>query len=140
MATFSLKLHAHAMVSLRLWLQALSAAPFLQVALCECYMSNGTLIDSTEYQPCSSTSTVADLDRICCALNRSNAPGGDWSDGLTKDTCLPNGICQNNHTANGEVETLYFREQCTEQDWTSGKCLDICEDYVCRKTKGFLYA
>ncbi|KAF2106739.1 hypothetical protein BDV96DRAFT_590757 [Lophiotrema nucula] len=117
------------MMSLRLWLLALCAAPLVQVARCKCYMSNGTLILSNEYQPCSSTSDVPDLDQICCALNRSNAAGGDWLDGFTIDTCLPNGICQNNYTANGERKIIYFREQCTEQQWTSGKCLDVCEDY-----------
>jgi hypothetical protein len=60
-----------------------------------CRFKNGTALPSEGfydwYQPCPGSS-------VCCALNRDNAPGGNVSLGLTRDECLPNGLCQNRAT------------------------------------------
>ena len=60
-----------------------------------CRFKNGTTLPSEGfydwYQPCPGSS-------VCCALNRDNAPGGNVSLGLTRDECLPNGLCQNRAT------------------------------------------
>jgi hypothetical protein len=75
-------------------LAALSAGTLAQSADA-CRFKNGTALPSEGfyncYQPCPGSS-------VCCALNRDNTPGGNVSLGLTRDECLPNGLCQNRAT------------------------------------------
>ncbi|KAF2473535.1 uncharacterized protein BDR25DRAFT_123754 [Lindgomyces ingoldianus] len=95
-------------------------APIIPRALAKCYFSNGTIVTDPIYEACPNVPTV------CCALNRSNPPGGDIADGETADECLPNGVCQNRFVSNGSSYTRYYRDYCTEPNWESGKCLNIC--------------
>ena len=101
---------------------------FLSTVSASCLYPNGTANPDTSYQPCSSDASNP-LHTICCATGRAIAPGGV---GETKDVCMPNGLCQNSvkPTTNAQVVTSYFRDACTEKDWTSGKCLNVCTDNV----------
>ncbi|KAF2247734.1 hypothetical protein BU26DRAFT_506919 [Trematosphaeria pertusa] len=100
------------------------------LARSQCYNANGTVATDPDYAPCSN-STSDPLHTICCSLNRDNPPGGDPSvAGFTRDECLANGICQNKWSQNGGHTTSYFREKCTEKDWSTGLCLDVCTDSV----------
>lgn len=104
------------------------------LARSQCYNANGTVATDPDYAPCSN-STSDPLHTICCSLNRDNPPGGDPSvAGFTRDECLANGICQNKWSQNGGHTTSYFREKCTEKDWSTGLCLDVCTDSVCSTT------
>jgi hypothetical protein len=95
----------------------------------DCFFANGTsLPDASPYDqtaPCKEDG----LTTICCALNRSNKPGGNLRDGYPADECLPNGLCQNRLVENGEMKTQYWLNFCTDSDYTSGKCLDLCREY-----------
>jgi len=74
-------------------------------AVSACYDAKGTVLDSghNEYGPCSDPG----LSTICCGINRPNPPGGDASNGFTKDECLPNGLCQNRVMKNGTMDISY---------------------------------
>lgn len=98
-------------------------ATLINVALCNCYYSNGSLTPTVKYLKCTNTPT-------CCALNRTNPPGGDLIDGPTIDDCLPNGMCQNRITKDGTKQQRYWRSPCANSDWTNGNCLNICTDAV----------
>ncbi|PYH72175.1 uncharacterized protein BO88DRAFT_476686 [Aspergillus vadensis CBS 113365] len=76
-------------------------------AASSCYAPDGSLVDSSIYQPCVSISGVHSM---CCKLNDADP-----------DTCDPSGLCQ---TSGG----AYYREFCTDQSWNSTNCLpkDIC--------------
>lgn len=65
---------------------------------------------------------------ICCATNRKNPPGSDIGDNFnwTADECLMNGICRNRRVDKGTKITEYWLNYCTDKDYSSGKCLDIC--------------
>jgi len=95
----------------------------------DCFFANGTsLPDAPPYDqtaPCKEDG----LTTICCALNRTNKPGGNLRDGYTADECLSNGLCQNRIVDNGEMKTEYWLNFCTDSDITSGKCLDLCREY-----------
>lgn len=98
---------------------------FSTLATSVCYFPNehSTEFDSV-YQPCSFSN---DGVSMCCALSRDNPPGGNSSDGLTRDTCLQNGLCMNSQNA-GDA-TTYWRDLCTSTDWSDkGKCLNVCVD------------
>ena|SRR5579862_3892607 len=86
-----------------------------------CYMPNGDLRQSLEYQPCN-----PDTTSMCCATNRTNPPGGSNIYGNTQDTCLPNGLCQSLVTIGGTLKTSYFRESCSSPDFNSTGCLNFC--------------
>jgi hypothetical protein len=114
----------------RMWLQAtiLSALrdlsrdptdqihPSLTIAMAStktCYMPNGESrnghINVTEgwvYAPCDNTADVS----MCCAIGPGRADG-------TQDTCLENGLCQNNQ--------LLWRESCTDPTWEDPACIKL---------------
>lgn len=75
---------------------------------------------------------------MCCATNRTNPSGGNYSEGWTADTCLANGICMNvaamtDKSGNTNMVATYWREMCTSSNWTVGAgCLTVCtEESVC---------
>ncbi|KAF1952553.1 hypothetical protein CC80DRAFT_495333 [Byssothecium circinans] len=89
-----------------------------------CYLPNGT---ARYWQPCSSD-TSDPLSNVCCALDRTIPAGGNGSLGLTNDECLPNGVCMNRAVVGGRTDRTYWRNACTDKEWTPGKCFDICSD------------
>jgi len=133
---------------------SLTLASLFPIASCMCYVSNGSAVlnwgSNSIYQPCSRDSSNP-LSTICCAINRSNPPGGNIANGFTQDICLPSGLCQNILVdANGDTVYAYWRDYCTVNDYTSSKCLDVCtgngvchENFQSRYTSAFqqhLYA
>lgn len=109
---------------------SLTLASLFPIASCMCYVSNGSAVlnwgSNSAYQPCSRDSSNP-LSTICCAINRSNPPGGNIANGFTQDICLPSGLCQNILVdANGDTVYTYWRDYCTVNDYTSSKCLDVC--------------
>lgn len=91
-----------------------------------CYGLDHRPLEGTDayiYQPCNS---IVGSVSMCCATNRTNVPGGavynmsnsdqGW-DGNPKDTCLPNGLCQNIKTINGVVTYGYWRDFCSSENW-----------------------
>jgi hypothetical protein len=100
----------------------------------DCFHPNGTQEPDQYHAPCSSDPSNP-LSSICCAVGRPNPDGGWHGLGLTRDVCLENGICQNRAKATeNENDTSllvgYWREECTEKNWQSGKCLNVCVDNV----------
>ncbi|KAJ5248778.1 hypothetical protein N7468_000229 [Penicillium chermesinum] len=92
-----------------------------------CYNPDGTSSapGDTEYGYCPYSNGGV---QMCCALNRANPSGGNFSDGNTADKCLPNGLCMNIGINGGSANiTTYFRDLCSQTDWDSG-CLDVCTD------------
>jgi hypothetical protein len=93
-----------------------------------CFHPNGTQTTDVYRLPCSSDLSNP-LSSICCALGRPNPAGGLDSAGTTSDSCLPNGICMNQKKASvydANPHTEYFREECTDKNWKSGKCPTFC--------------
>ncbi|EAW22134.1 uncharacterized protein NFIA_008110 [Aspergillus fischeri NRRL 181] len=88
-----------------------------------CYYPNGTADD--HYQPCS---RVQGVNGMCCALDRTNSPGGPDSKGFTADICLENGLCQNivQKVSTGQMVYTYWRTLCTSADWSTNGCLNVC--------------
>ncbi|KAF3085637.1 hypothetical protein TWF569_008367 [Orbilia oligospora] len=77
-----------------------------------CYFPDGSLRNSTDYQPCNN---VRGQHSMCCAIaNR----------GSSADICLSNGLCSG-ATADGESRALW-REGCTDPTWEDPACLKIC--------------
>ncbi|KAK6356987.1 hypothetical protein TWF718_001320 [Orbilia javanica] len=77
-----------------------------------CYFPDGSLRNSTDYQPCNN---VRGQHSMCCAIaNR----------GSSADICLSNGLCSG-ATADGEGRALW-REGCTDPTWEDPACLKIC--------------
>jgi hypothetical protein len=91
-----------------------------------CYFANGTALPENYngVVPCLN----GPVRTICCALNRTNPFGGDFSDGETRDVCLDNGLCMNSHITEGKNETSYWLNFCTNSDITSPDCLDVCRE------------
>jgi hypothetical protein len=98
----------------------------------DCFHPNGTAETDQYHAPCSSDPSNP-LSSICCAVGRP-IPDAGWAGlGLTRDVCLENGLCQNRKKAEEKDTNLivwYWREECTEKDWQSGKCLNVCVDNV----------
>ncbi|KAH1346827.1 hypothetical protein KXV68_005764 [Aspergillus fumigatus] len=88
-----------------------------------CYYPNGTADD--HYQPCI---RVQGVNGMCCALDRTNPPGGPDSQGFTADICLENGLCQNivQRVSTDEMIYTYWRTLCTSADWSTNGCLNVC--------------
>lgn len=91
---------------------SLAASIALVRAQGSCRFGNGTLLPDEPawniYQPCPNDDGPG---TICCALNRSQPPWGNFSLGPTRDDCLPNGLCQNRiTTSEGERVTTFVRE------------------------------
>lgn len=92
----------------------------------KCYLPDGTGATNPQWRECSNDPQDP-LSNICCALNRKNPAGGLRSEGDTADTCMPNGLCQNEAVSDAGVRTTtYRRAYCTSQEWESGKCLTTC--------------
>ena len=92
---------------------------FLSIASAKCYYPNGTAVIGLDFQPCVSTLGAVSM---CCATNRT-----------IQDSCLPNGLCFNPCTSNGDCGDgsggKYWRESCTDQSWKSPFCLQgACDD------------
>ena len=114
-------------VGLAIWTTTL----FLTVsAQSGCFFPNGVESERAYYGSCSKNAQDP-LSKICCALNRQNPPGSDEALGEPQDECLPNGLCAYKAERAGTNITAYFRNLCTEKDWKSGKCLDVCTSGVC---------
>ncbi|KAH7119767.1 hypothetical protein B0J11DRAFT_582273 [Dendryphion nanum] len=96
-----------------------------------CYAPDGLVDPENKWvNPCS-TNSSSPLSKICCQTGWDNPPGGDRAFAPTRDECLPNGLCQNRFysTKKGEEKsnsTEYYRNRCTEKDWKTGACLDVC--------------
>jgi hypothetical protein len=115
---------------IRLSLQTIGILILLDPRMVEarCFHPNGTQTTDLYHAPCSNDSSNP-LSTICCAVERANPAQGLSTDGFTRDICLDNGICQNSWRANRndpQVTISYYREECTVQDWRSGKCLNVC--------------
>ncbi|CAI6293735.1 unnamed protein product [Periconia digitata] len=92
----------------------------------KCYLPDGTGATNPQWRACSDDPKDP-LSNICCALNRKNPAGGLKSAGDTADTCLPNGLCQNESFSDSGNQTIYYRRSyCTSQEWESGNCLTTC--------------
>jgi hypothetical protein len=99
-------------------------------AQAQCYLPNGTVTTDLYHNRCSND-TSNPLNTICCAVDRAPLPGTYAEIGYTKDECLDSGICRNRYEdAEGRRGVTYWREECTEKDWRSGKCLNVCTDDV----------
>ncbi|KAH7088116.1 hypothetical protein FB567DRAFT_331613 [Paraphoma chrysanthemicola] len=111
----------------------LSYAQILSMALvqADCLHPNGTQTMDLYHAPCSND-TSNPLSTICCAIARP-LPPGSYTPGFVSDTCLDSGICQNirkTSETGTDLAVSYWREECTEKDWRSGKCLTLCVDSV----------
>ena len=96
----------------------------------QCYLPNGTITTDLYHNRCSND-TSNPLNTICCAVDRAPLPGTYAENEYARDECLDSGICRNRfEDANGRRGVTYWREECTEKDWTSGKCLNVCTDDV----------
>jgi hypothetical protein len=96
----------------------------------QCYLPNGTVTTDLYHNRCTND-TSNPLNTICCAVDRAPLPGTYTENGYTKDECLDSGICRNRYEdADGRRGVTYWREECTEKDWRSGKCLNVCTDDV----------
>jgi hypothetical protein len=103
-----------------------------QLVQAACYHPNGIQNTQPHHAPCSNDA-LNPLSTICCATERPNPAGGLIEDGFTNDICLENGICMNQYQKNRtdpKIYSEYFREECTVQNWQSGKCLTVCVDDV----------
>ena len=92
----------------------LSVLFFLHSAAAACYYPNGSIMESLEFQPCSS---VANAMVMCCATNRIPR---------FQDICQSNGLCYNPCNDDGcgpQIIGKYWRESCTDQSWESPFCL-----------------
>jgi hypothetical protein len=119
----------------RLSLQTIGVLILLNPRIVEagCFHPNGTQTTDLYHAPCSNDISNP-LSTICCAVERANPAQGLSTDGFSRDICLDNGICQNSWRVNRtdpKVYTSYWREECTVQDWRSGKCLSVCVNEVC---------
>ncbi|KAH8698473.1 hypothetical protein BGW36DRAFT_426180 [Talaromyces proteolyticus] len=68
---------------------------------------------------------------MCCATNRASPPGADATgiyNSSTRDICLSNGLCENvfHDTTTEAVESLYWRNSCSNESWEDGNCLNEC--------------
>ncbi|KAH7077578.1 hypothetical protein BKA63DRAFT_508528 [Paraphoma chrysanthemicola] len=113
--------------------QWLSYAQILSMALvqADCLHPNGTQTMDLYHAPCSND-TSNPLSTICCAIARP-LPPGSYTPGFVSDSCLDSGICQNirrTSETGTDLAVSYWREECTEKDWQSGKCLTLCVDSV----------
>jgi len=83
-----------------------------------CFFPNGTDRNTGTPNGIANVFTVCDNTAdvsMCCALERQNYT----------NTCLGSpatGICQES------VNGVYIREACSDQTWTSPKCLKLCVD------------
>lgn len=91
-----------------------------------CYAPDGTVVTTSDVAPCSSDPSDP-LSHVCCNLNRPKAPGTSTNASEIRDTCLPNGLCQNESLLkDGSTYMQWGRNFCTNRDWSTGQCLDAC--------------
>lgn len=114
-------------------LQALiSYASCAAFAIATCYTPDGNEVEGYDIAPCSNDPSDP-LSHICCMTNRTKAPGTSTNASDIRDTCLPNGLCQNESLLeDGSVYLQWGRNWCTNSDWSTGQCLDN----VCTRTQG----
>jgi len=107
--------------------QAVFALAYLtSIVSAKCYAPDGHEITRPEAGPCSDDPNDP-LSNICCNVNRKYAPGTFKDAAQVRDTCLPNGMCQNwSLDSEGNDFYQWGRDYCTESDWNSGKCLNVC--------------
>jgi hypothetical protein len=104
----------------------------LHFSLAIYFLPNGTAHEDEGTQPCS-FDTTNPLHATCCHTKWENPSGGDARNGLTKDECLPNGLCRNrgmSTIAGLKVArwTQYYRVYCKNQDWSG--CLKVYNNGV----------
>ena len=101
---------------MRLWLQILFCVCLANTnAAGNCYLPDGILESSQDYQPCNS---VLGTISMCCGTNRT---------GIAAESCLPNGLCRKFGTEGGVTTEVLWRESCTDPTWQSPFCLrNIC--------------
>jgi len=94
---------------------------FARQVVAACYYADSSLVTDLDYQPCNSASGPTSM---CCATNRTNAPGTGRD---VRDSCLPNGLCQNVYVdSQGREHYDYFRDSCSSPDW-KGCLMNVCE-------------
>jgi hypothetical protein len=89
-----------------------------------CFNLDGSAITETDYQPCNS---IIGTTSMCCATNRT-IPAGTLTNGISvRDTCLSNGLCQNNfyYVAQTQFVYEYYREACSSPTW-EGCLKNVC--------------
>ncbi|KAF1998117.1 hypothetical protein P154DRAFT_536543 [Amniculicola lignicola CBS 123094] len=93
-----------------------------------CYRPDGEELTDDSYEPCKAIEGVGEnATTICCGSNRDTPSGAKNDNGVVADKCLPNGLCLNHfQDGNGVYKKEYSRGFCTESDWNSGKCLNMC--------------
>ncbi|KAF1949777.1 hypothetical protein CC80DRAFT_428335 [Byssothecium circinans] len=109
---------------------SLLASAFLSLTHAKCFHMNGSETLDPGHQRCS-LDPLSPIYNVCCAVSRTNPPGANLSLGWASDICLPNGICQNKFFNESGPFTKYFREECTESDWSTGNCPNFCVQGVC---------
>lgn len=91
-----------------------------------CYLPAGEQATNPQWETCSDDPNDP-LSRICCATNRTLASGSQGSGAAVADKCLSNGLCLNYYQDDaGTFHSDYTRAYCTDPDFNSGNCLDIC--------------
>ncbi|KAF2440204.1 hypothetical protein P171DRAFT_435971 [Karstenula rhodostoma CBS 690.94] len=107
-------------------------ASYATLATATCYTPDGNEVTGDDIAPCSSDPSDP-LSHICCITNRPKASGTSTNASEIRDTCLPNGLCQNESLLeDGSVYLQWGRNWCTHRDWSTGQCLDN----VCTRTAG----
>lgn len=100
------------------------------LATATCYTPDGNEVQGNDVAPCSNDPSDP-LSHICCITNRPKAPGTSTNASEISDTCLPNGLCQNESLLeDGSIYLQWGRNWCTNRDWSTGQCLDN----VCTRT------
>ncbi|KAF1968018.1 hypothetical protein BU23DRAFT_558867 [Bimuria novae-zelandiae CBS 107.79] len=96
-----------------------------------CYAPDGSERTGGDIGPCSNDLSDP-LSRICCNVNRPKAPGTSTNASEIRDTCLPNGLCENlSLLKDGSLYLQWGRNFCTSRDWSTGQCMDgICTNTV----------
>lgn len=95
---------------------------FARQVAASCYYADNSLVTDRDYLPCNSASGTTSM---CCATNRTSAPGTGRD---VRDTCLPNGLCQNVYVdSQGREHYDYFRSSCSSSDW-EGCLKNVCEN------------
>ncbi|OAG02002.1 uncharacterized protein CC84DRAFT_1208143 [Paraphaeosphaeria sporulosa] len=102
------------------------------LVIATCYTPDGNAVQEDDVAPCSNDPSDP-LSHICCITNRPKASGTSTNASEIRDTCLPNGLCQNESLLeDGSIYLQWGRNWCTNPDWSTGQCLDD----VCTRTAG----
>ncbi|CAI6331014.1 unnamed protein product [Periconia digitata] len=87
-----------------------------------CYYSSGIQANSNMAKTALRNCPEDPVTGLCCSLASIEV------DGARNETCLNNGLCLNEYTSNHTLHREFYTSLCTEKDWTTGNCLDICKD------------